>query len=1210
LIHYFYGVCCTLTSAVPGPAGTTPATNLGLVPPTLRTTRYGPEALQALAAVIRDAKAAEPLAPVTVVVPTNHVGVAARRALARGVAGPLTNNPAAVGSIAVTYLTVFRLAELLGAARLAGQDRRPVATAVLGAAMRTALREDPGIFAPVATHPATEQALVATYRELSELPATALDKLAGASQRARDTVRLVRAARAALRHDWHDEHDLVTAALEELSQADHSELGHVVVHLPQELTRNQARLLQGVAERRPMSVVAGLTGDPEADRAVHRALGALQVSDPPAADDGSLWPVTAATTRIVTTTDPDQEVRTAVGALVDAARDGKPLERLAVLHPLDEPYARLLHEHLTAAGLPTNGPTPRPLADHAYGRTLLKLLRLPATGYRRAEMLDLFTSVPLHTPSLAASSADWERLARDAAVVAGRDHWDRRLGTLADRLDRAAPDPSPEWDTPAVDADAVDRGPARTATVTVAEVEATTRHHRRRAERARELRRYVLDLVDTLDDADAGARAWCDRIAWLRRTADLLLGNATDRSLWPAEEQKAAARVDAALDRLALLDSLDEPCTLDQFTRTLELELEADLGRHGRFGEGVLVAPLSFGVGLDLDLLVVVGLADGSLPAQPADDALLPDAERVLAGGDLRLRREHTHRQRRQLMAALASADRHLLLAPRGDLRASTDRTVSHWLHEMRRSTDPTPPVEHQPSFAHRITSTQEPATPQELRLHHVGDTSGAGKINDLVTARGQAVLRARGSDDFTRYDGNLTHAVADLPPPPTDDVISTTRLEEWARCPHAYFVRYVLGAQPVEDPDDQLTIAPRDRGALLHEILDTFVSETLPTAAPGASEGGSEPDNTGPPIPILWSDADRQRLRKLALGICERYEAAGRTGHPLYWRHERTKLVDLLDRFLSADNLHRRQSARRPVASELGFGRSRDRRCYPRRRVRSQRRCRSPAAPTGLSAPVATRAARSSPGRAARRCASPRARPAARCDGRPRLGARRTNAPGVEPKSPSRDRRRAARRARPIGWRVLARSRYVDRATRRCPRARGPAPRPQRRSRMPSAGAPALRHGRRRARRTGCRHWPARTPPHRADRGRSACAGARARSGRRCGYGSRSMQECQPADRRCRGTTSNGTTAAGSRTRSAPARQTSVRCRVKLDTRCRTDPQADRPSGRRASRSTRATARPGPAGPGGGAVTDHGTRVRRSVARHGCGGTAAEAAR
>jgi hypothetical protein len=92
-----------------------------------------------------------------------------------------------------------------------------------------------------------------------------------------------------------------------------------------------------------------------------------------------------------------------------------------------------------------------------------------------------------------------------------------------------------------------------------------------------------------LEKAAAQPQPWGVRVAWARRHVRSLFGDERRRRAWPAVEQKAAERVDRALDRLACLDAVEESVGLDVFTRTFELELENDLGRVGRMGEGVLV---------------------------------------------------------------------------------------------------------------------------------------------------------------------------------------------------------------------------------------------------------------------------------------------------------------------------------------------------------------------------------------------------------------------------------------------------------------------------------------------------------------------------------------------------------------------------------------------------------------------------------------------
>ena len=110
--------------------------SLATVPVDVVTTPYGRPALAALRDAVAAAKAGDPLAPVTVVVPSNHVGVTARRLLASGGLGPVAGRGAGVAAVA--FLTAYRLAELLGAAPLAATGRRPVSTPVLAAGLRRA----------------------------------------------------------------------------------------------------------------------------------------------------------------------------------------------------------------------------------------------------------------------------------------------------------------------------------------------------------------------------------------------------------------------------------------------------------------------------------------------------------------------------------------------------------------------------------------------------------------------------------------------------------------------------------------------------------------------------------------------------------------------------------------------------------------------------------------------------------------------------------------------------------------------------------------------------------------------------------------------------------------------------------------------------------------------------------------------------------------
>jgi hypothetical protein len=474
---------------------------------------YGRPAAEALRAAVGAAKGDDPLAPVTVVVSANHVGVAARRLLASDALGPVCRRGA--GLAAVTFVTPFRLAELIAAPRLAAQGRRPVSTPVIAAALRAELEAAPGSFGPVAAHPATETALVAAHRELRDLSPTALRALADASERAGDVVRLHQAARRRLAPSFYDEQDLLEAATEAWTAAE-----PVVVYLPQRLSRGSGAFLAALGERGSLTIVAGSTGVEAADAEVRAAVERVAGPGRRAPRPGPMRPLQpAGRAELVTATDADEEVRAMVRALLAEARRGTPFDRMAVLYPTAEPYARLLHEHLDAAGIPANGTAVVPLAARVAGRALLDLLELPGRGYRRQDLLAWLVALPAPPSGNGLPVSAWERLSRQAGVVGGRAQWNGRLANLLDEL-RAA--------TALADGDP-DVHPA------------TGERLRADAERAGSLRTFALTLIDTLERAAAHPARWSARSAWAAGVLERHLGSSDGRAGWPAAERVANA---------------------------------------------------------------------------------------------------------------------------------------------------------------------------------------------------------------------------------------------------------------------------------------------------------------------------------------------------------------------------------------------------------------------------------------------------------------------------------------------------------------------------------------------------------------------------------------------------------------------------------------------------------------------------------------------
>lgn len=837
---------------------------------------FGPEAYACLARAVAAAKRDDPLNPVTVVVPVNSVGVAARRHLARqggGVAG-------------ITLATLYRVAELLGGARVAASGRRPVSSPTLGAAARAALVEVPGRFAPVADHPATETALVRAHRELDSLDGRTLEALARASGRARDVVALHRAMRRILEPRWSTERDLLDAAAVEADARGPlvAGLGEIVVFLPVRWSAPARRLVHSLGAAAPTRVIVGLSGNERLDA------GALELGrdlDPELTVPVVPVPIAH---EIVSVSDPDDEARAVVRLVLRAADDGTPLERMAVVFANREPYARLLHENLRAAGVPHNGVAVRSVADSVAGRTVREAFALADRDLRRSEVLAFASTAPVRFGGRPVPARAWERLSRRAGVVAGLGQWHDRLARL--RLSLVA------------------------------------------AERSDDIEHLdeLVDFVDRIADRLHRARhttSWSGLVDLTRAVLHDHLPGDFGRRSWPEAEQRAHAAVELALDRLTSLDAIESDTDLDTFRRALDAELAADLERVGHIGEGVLVGSVHLAFGVELDAVFVVGMSEGGFPSTRRDDSLLPDSDRAVTVGELPDRRSRTDDDHRALLAVLAhTGARRVFLQPRGDLRRTTDRPPSRYALDVieaiagiRPGTEELPRhasaswLEFVPSFAAGLTDADPPATEQELRLQCLladapRPEALAGHrlvVGDLALARAIELLTARASDRFTRFDGDL-RSRPQRPLVDPEVAVSPTRLSSYASCPFDYFLHYILRVELVEDPERIERIAPTDLGVLLHEVLEIFVREHL------AAGGGKPPGEA-------WNASERARLHEIADVVCAKFEALGLTGRRLHWHRDRRLVHHDLDRFLAIDDQHRARRGVAPIAAEHRFG-------------------------------------------------------------------------------------------------------------------------------------------------------------------------------------------------------------------------------------------------------------------------------------------------
>ncbi len=204
----------------------------------------------------------------------------------------------------------------------------------------------------------------------------------------------------------------------------------------------------------------------------------------------------------------------------------------------------------------------------------------------------------------------------------------------------------------------------------------------------------------------------------------------------------------------------------------------------------------------EFDDVQIMGLVEGEWPERARRNIFYPralmaqlepsQADRV----ELNAEREHTRSAR--------AAFRDLLRLARSRTRLSTFALESDAVVE------PSSFIDELPSFG--LATDREPAVGTARVFDHerlIDDPAGAGSAWALARSRNAEREAAR----FQGQAGNWS-----LPR------VSVSRLERYLKCPFQFYVSNVL--QIAEEPEDENTRSPLERGRFLHELFETFFHE------------------------------------------------------------------------------------------------------------------------------------------------------------------------------------------------------------------------------------------------------------------------------------------------------------------------------------------------------------------------------------------------
>jgi ATP-dependent helicase/nuclease subunit B len=391
---------------------------------------------------------------------------------------------------------------------------------------------------------------------------------------------------------------------------------------------------------------------------------------------------------------------------------------------------------------------------------------------------------------------------------------------------------------------------------------------------------------------------WAGYAQWAIALVDAYVSPGTS---WPTIEIEANDVVHDRLAALEAFDRFDVPVDGLSFAAAVEAELDAPIGHQGRVGTGVFVGPPSAMRGLSFDTVFIVGAADGRVPSVVQPDPILPDAVRTQWG--LPAIAARAARERREYLVATAAATKALVVSyPRADPRATQSLEPSPWVAEL--------PREVLPSYAGALARAPHAVGFDELVTQELLRAGLAGRaVNDHPAfaaarlAHGYATIAGRRSAVMTEFDGLVERDAQRLR---GERFYSSTGLQDFVDCPFRYFLKSVLHVQSVDRPESADTIEPRERGNLLHQVLERFFGERV-----GAM-----------PVPTqAWSAADHAALQRIATACITEFEQEGRVGQPGLWKFEQRRVRRELAAVLETDSRLRAELGLTPTYFEASFG-------------------------------------------------------------------------------------------------------------------------------------------------------------------------------------------------------------------------------------------------------------------------------------------------
>jgi len=493
--------------------------------------------------------------------------------------------------------------------------------------------------------------------------------------------------------------------------------------------------------------------------------------------------------------------------------DGNHLDDVEILVTATDPYISIIYETTTALRVPATFGSGIPVTYSRPGKALLLYLKWLADDFGANYLIRLFSGRYLdldacqlqgEKPSPGKAAA----IIRDAAIGWGRERYQNRLKALANTYRQKAEEARAEGE------------------------EKKAQRMVRSANRVEWVSRFIEELMGTTPDPEsdnavttqeicAGALDFLRKFCRIAGDLDAL----------------AKSRLINVLDCLKHAPSLSHPVE-EAAERLIRLVAGISVGHSNPKPGHVHIAHYRSGGHSGRSHTFVVGLDQNRFPGSQLQNPVILDMEREKLGSQMVLASEFLHEKVYVMAKVLCSVRGKVTLSYCcRDLREDRELFPSSILLGVYRliTGDRNGDYRALRAFLGEPVGFIPMAEATSLNgwewwLTHkavrYGSDSVYASYPDLL--KGDKAKEKRGLETIGEFDGWIPSAAGDMDPFDKNVILSCSRLEELARCPYAFFLHYVLGIEPLEEMEKDVSrwLEPMQQGKLLHEVFCRFMAE------------------------------------------------------------------------------------------------------------------------------------------------------------------------------------------------------------------------------------------------------------------------------------------------------------------------------------------------------------------------------------------------